>query len=220
MEQANQPRYDSDRLEEWLDENSHLVPQVAEQARTHGDGALFDAAMEKWYEVAPRQAAQYERAIEMQQLRSELGTTAAELTAPAQALQVREAQQSAVSNLRGKFEDFAEVMGGMEEAAIGEILSDPLFPTELLSQMNPGDVAAQEKLLGTLYAFAKTRQVGPLSTAAADAARTAADESRDAKRQGTLPSPSGSGTQETAPDPARALKTAFRENFGLPPLEG
>lgn len=218
-QRQSQPQYDSDRLEEWFDENLHAVPQVAHEARERGDSVLFNAAMDKWYEVSPRHAAAYERSVEMAQLRQELGSTAAELTAPAQALQVREAQQTAVSELTQKFDDFAEVLGGMDEATIGEILTDPLFPSEILSQINPGDPAGQEKLLGTLYAFAKTRQVGPLSEAASTAAREAVERDRADKREGTLPSSKGTATQPAAPDAALAVKQAFRADFGLPPLE-
>lgn len=214
---ASQPQYDRDRLDEWLDENIVAVPQLAEEARKRGDSALFDAAVDKWYEVAPRQAAAYERHIEQAEMRRELtAQTEAQVAAP---MRVSEAQQTAVASLTSKFDDFAEVMGGMTDERIAEVLQDPTFPTEFLLRIDPSDPAAQEQLLGTLYRFVKAEQVGPLSEAAKAAVQVAAADARDAKREGTLPSPSGTRVQEKIPDEALALKNAFRKDFGLPLLE-
>lgn len=214
--QPDQPQYDRDQLDEWLDENIVAVPQLAEEARQRGDDALFNAAVDKWYEVAPRHAAAYERRIEQEQMRHELAAdTRAQVAAPQR---VSDAQKTAVESLTGRFEDFAEVMDGMDEERIVEVLKDPTFPTELL-QIDPGDPAAQEKLLGTLYRFVKAEQVGPLSAAAEAAARAATDDARDAKRRGTLPSASGNVVAEPQlDDAARKIKNAFRADFGLPLL--
>lgn len=216
--QAAQPQYDRDRLDEWLDENIVAVPQLADEARRRGDTALFDAAVDKWYEVAPRQAAAYERHIEQEQMRRELAAeTQAQVTAP---MRVSEAQQTAVASLTGKFNDFAEVMSGMTEERIAEVLHDPTFPAEILLRIDPSDPAAQEQLLGTLYRFVKAEQVGPLSEAATAAVQAAADDARSAKREGTLPSPSGTRVVEPElDDAARKVKNAFRADFGLPLLD-
>lgn len=146
IQQAQQQYFspaDEESFEDLLDDNPELAVHEALQ---RGDRIRLDRALESWYEVAPRKAGQFERALERQQLEQNWQ----QQYQPIQQEIGNQQLTSAYQSVKASHPDFAEMEPAMSQAA-------ELAP-HLLEPLTSGNVDAKRKVIETLYYMAKGMQ--------------------------------------------------------------
>lgn len=201
VEQRNQPAPAAPgQFEEAIAEDPAAV---AHWALLNNQTDVYDAAVEAWYDVAPRDAARFERALEIEMLRQEIS----ESTAPVVQQQQAATQEQAVVQLRAKYDDFADVVSTATPDELAGLDRDVI---ETLEQKNPA--AALEMVYKWVKASrpvsaVATSQDGAAATAAAEAARAQKLEAAAVARGSSRPAPGEKSTMDLlkesmlAPDP-------------------
>jgi len=134
---------DEESFDELLDEDPE---RAAREALQRGDTLRLDRAIESWYEVAPRRAAQFERALERQQLEQSWQ----QRYQPIQQEIGNQQLVSAYQSVRAAHPDFDQLEPAMTRAA-------ELAP-HLLEPLTSGTVDAKQRVIETLYLMAKGMQ--------------------------------------------------------------
>lgn len=207
LAQPQQPTYDPGSLDAYLAENPQQIPAFAEQAIATGDGYAYQRALAAWSEYDQMGAMDYHaRKV------SEANT--AQLEARLQpALQGMQRQQTtsematAYETMASKHPDFNTVMNGVSQETLDG------FPPEVLTALQTGDQASKERVLETLYRWTKAEQAGTLTQAATAAVQQAAQDSRAAKQDAAVATPTGSLDREPVVlSPVDQYRQAFRES--------
>lgn len=168
-QQPQQQQYDMDQVSSWFDENPTQIPSVAVQAYDQGNQQLYNAAIDAWYEYSPREAARFERSLEMQQLRQEFQ----QHTAPVQEQVSNQAFAQAYREVSAKYEDFDQFAPAMGELAQAR--------PAILKALQEESPEARAQVLEDLYLLARARQSDTLVPAAREAAKAAAEAALQAK---------------------------------------
>ncbi len=171
----------------YLDELSAENPQQAVYvALQSGQPVLYERAMQSWYDQDPRAAGKYERAMEYQQLQAQQQAQIAPQLQQAQ--QVAEGQQleAAMKNVADRHEDFADVIGTLNEERVKEIVDGGL-PTSLLVGFQ-GNQQEKEQVLESVYRWVKAGLSDTFKNAALEASEKTAAENKQAKVDATVAS--------------------------------
>jgi len=144
---------------------------VAHWALLNNQTDVYEEAVSAWYDVNPRDAARFERALEIEMLRAEMAESTAPLTQQTQAA----SQEQAVMALRAKYGDFADVVA---TATPSELDGLDRQTVEELEERNPA--AALEMVYRWVKASRPASAV-VVSQDEADAAKLAAEATRTAK---------------------------------------
>lgn len=203
INQPAQPQYDTDALEEWFDDNPGLVAQTVSDAHHREDWTLYHAAMERWYEMSPRQASAYERNTEIALLRWEMDSKITETTRP---LAVQTQTQEFNQALRNLSVDFPEIVN--EKFAVAMMAEASRFPV-ILNVLHKGDLASKEEAMRSLALMTRGRNSDNLVSAAKESARTEQASASEAKRAAAVLTGSSSPTREV-PSNIDAFREAFR----------
>jgi hypothetical protein len=185
LEQLSQPRYDQDELEVWFDENPTQIPYIAEEARQKQDGALYEQAMEAWHAHNPRQAAAYERRLELTYMQQQFDERLNQVAAPVQ-------EQEGVR-------EFARVLAEVEAEHpdiqnFGDAILEAAQTTpEVVSILQRGTYDSKKRVVESLYWMARGRQADTLREAAETVAREQQDKTRRQKAK------AGGATASTSP---------------------
>lgn len=146
IQQAQQQYFspaDEESFEDLLDENPELAVQEALQ---RGDRIRLDRALESWYEVAPRKAGQFERALERQQLEQNWQ----QQYQPIQQEIGNQQLVSAYQSVKAQHPDFDQMEPAMSKAA-------ELAP-HLLEPLSQGTAESKQRVIESLYYMAKGMQ--------------------------------------------------------------
>jgi len=201
--QPAQPQYDPEQLEEWFDDNPQLVPQTAADALNRQDWALYNAAMERWHDMAPRAAAAYERQLELNQLRYEMESKLQETARPAAQQQQANEFKVAVSDLSTEFPEI------VNDKFAEQMMAEAHRVPALLSLLQNGDLASKTETLRSLALMARGRNRDNLVNAAHQNGRQEQAQSADAKREASVLTAS-SNPGQTVPTGVDAFREAFR----------
>ena len=196
---AQQPAPLTEQTVGWFDEMAEQNPlEAAQWAVQNQQPILYDRAIRTAYEQDPVAAGRYERQIEQAQLVGHIQAQIQPQIAEAQQVAQRQQLDQALSSVMSKHDDFAQVVGSLNDAQAAELVQNG-FPLEVLQGLW-GDQAAKERVFETLYRWRKSDQAGQLVEAAAESAAQRAEETRAAKRAATVASASttvGEPAEET-----------------------
>lgn len=140
---------------DWFDEQIEQNPQGAAVWALQNDrsGALYNRAMDAWYNEQPRQAGGFEREMEMSQLVQAISHQQAPLVQQAQQQEFVQAWQQAFSKIPDLSEHVEEIMGAAETAP------------EILIPLQRGSLADKQRVIENLYWLAKGRKADTLTEA-------------------------------------------------------
>lgn len=195
------PQYDPASLESWFAENPHLVPQAAAEARSKGDVQLFDAAMEAWYQLSPRQASAYERQIEMTSLQEQLDAKLGQSMQPLVQQQQAAEYQIAVNNVAEKVPEIKD------EAFAEQMMANLQSRPYMLEALRAGSLEVKEQTLADLARITLEGRAPVLAQAQSEQAKLARAEATKAKAEAQVLT-----TDSTVP-PEKTGVAAFREAF-------
>jgi len=204
VETPVQPSYTADDVQQFLDENPGMAPQLAQRAKEIGDNSLYQRAMGAWAEVDAAGAMDYAGKVAAWESGNQLRQEFAPILDAAQQSQQAQAVTQAVEQTAAKHTDFAEVI----DAVTPEVLSS-LHPA-ILQDLKTGDAEAKASALETLYYAARGVQSerAPQAAAAAQAATT--ETARQARTDAAV------GSATTASPASRETSSnveAWREGF-------
>jgi len=202
QQQASDVQINNETVD-WFDQQAMENPQgAAVWAMQHdSSGVLYNRAMEQWYDASPRQAAAFERQLEMSAMAQAVDHRLSNVTLP---LRERQAQQ-----------DFTDVWAEMQTAHpdiadhAEAIVEAAKAAPEVLAIMQTGTIDDKRRVVENLYYLAMGRQATSLSQAAQDMAAQQAQETQTAKA-GAFVASSGSRNESDARSPAeRWLEEVF-----------
>jgi uncharacterized protein (DUF2249 family) len=129
----------------------------------------------------------------------------------AQAQQVAEAQQleQAMQSVASKHEDFADVIGTLNEERAQEIVNGGLPPS--LLQGLQGNQQAKEQVFESIYRWVKADLSEAFKTAAAEASTQQAEENRQAKVDATVASATTTTPDAVEETEAERLTRVWKE---------
>ena len=158
------------RTVDWFDEQVDENPRGAAIWAMQNDrsGALYNRAMDAWYEVQPRQAGGFEREMEMGQLAQVISYQQAPLVQQAQQQEFVQAWQQAFSKIPDLSEHVDAIMSAAESAP------------EILIPLQRGSLADKQRVIENLYWLAKGRKADTLTEAAQQFASQQAQSERTA----------------------------------------
>lgn len=181
-----QPQLDGNALA-WFDEIVEQAPdQAAVWAAQQQQPLLYERAIRSWFDVDPVAAARYERSMEWNQLQSQMTAQFAPQIEGAQNLAQQADLQAALKTVQARHDDFDQVVGALDEASVQRIVESE-FPTEILNGL-AGGRQEKEKVLETLYRWAKSEQAPALVQGAVEAVEQAREDARASKRAATVAS--------------------------------
>lgn len=158
-------------LTEDIEENP---AQVAAHALQIGDGRLYEQAMRNWFDLDPFSAQRFERAIEMERIRTEFQQMLEPAVAPVKEQQsardFRLAQQAVVE----RHPDFPSVMETATESDLEG------FPDSLALQLQDGTAAEKAAALEAMYRWVKSSRIVGEETARSERAVKAKAEKKEA----------------------------------------
>lgn len=162
---------------DWFDEQVLENPNGAAIWAMKNDpsGALYNRALDSWYETNPRQAAGFERELAMQALAQEFSGRLESQTQPFVEQSQRNDFVTAWGNVKHVAPDLEEHADAILEAAQNA--------PEVVSMLQSGSLADKQRVIENLYYLAKGRQATSLSQAASEMAAQQASETRAAKDQ-------------------------------------
>lgn len=184
--QQSQPQLTQETVN-YLDELAMENPYGAVLAAAQtGQPILYDRALRAWHEQDPVAAQRFERQQEMQQMQQQIAAQVQPQIASAQQMAEMNQLEQAMQTVASRHEDFADVIGTLDEARAKEIIDSGLPPAIL--QDLQGDQAAKEKVLESIYRWVKADLGDTFKTAAANAATTQAEQNKQAKVDATVAS--------------------------------
>lgn len=135
----------------WFDEQSAQNPYAAAVWAMQNDpsGVLYNRALDTWFEIQPRAAAQFERQVEMQGLKQEIAQTLGQTLQPLAKSQAEQNFSAAYQSVRTKHPDLDEHAEGL--MAVGQEFPD------MLQSLRTGSRESAERVLEGLLAIKKMR---------------------------------------------------------------
>lgn len=170
QQQAQQPQQQQWMPSQLEDEIAENPAQIAMWAAENGQSAVYDAAMEEWFDRDPRGAARFERAIEMEMLKSEMQQQLAPVIRPVQEQVQARTIATAHRALREKYPDLDSTLESATEADLTGLDKDVV---RHLQQSNPG---AAVELVYRWVKAGRQDQAAAQAQASQEAARAAKKE--------------------------------------------
>lgn len=198
--------YDLDEVSDWFDNNPMLIPQTAQQAMENQDWTLYNAAMEKWHDLAPRQASAFERQYELAALKYELE---GKLATTAQPIREEQHKRMAESAVRAAVLEFPEMN---DESFAQTMREEAQNAPWLLSAIETGDPSQLEQALRSLALMARGRRSGTLVAIAQKDGRQQQRANNEAKQEAAVLSATSAPSREPV-NGAQAWKDAFRDSI-------
>lgn len=212
VQQSNQPALDPSGLEEFLAENPHQIPVVAQQAMDRGDTVGYQTAMKSWQQVDSLGAADFHTRALLAAERDAIRQEFAPAVTGVQKQQTAADFAAAYESVSSQHEDFSQVLNSISEDTLRG------FPPEALAALQNGDKQSKERVLELLYRYTKADQVGTISEAAANATAEAQLAARADKTNATVATQTGTLSREPEPPPtwrdAFVGSDAFRRATG------
>lgn len=171
----------------YFDEYAAVDPvQAVNQAIQAQQPILYERAMNAWYEQDPRAASRFERQIEAAQMQQNMQAQFQPQIQSANELVQNRELEAAFEAVAGRHEDFAQVIGTLNEERAKQIVEGGL-PSEILQGLT-GNRDAKERVFETVYRWVKAEQAGLFAQASEDIAAKQAEEAKQAKRDATVAS--------------------------------
>jgi hypothetical protein len=194
----------------WFDEIVDQAPdQAAVWAAQQQQPLLYERAIRSWFDVDPVAAQRYERSMEWNQLQQQMQAQIAPQVQGAQELTQRADLEAAMKTVHSRHDDFEQVVGGLDTERMQQIVESE-FPTEILVGLT-GTQKDKEKVLETLYRWAKSEQTPALVQGAVQAVESSREESRQAKRQASVASSTVSTPEPVDEDEGARLSRVWAE---------
>lgn len=150
--QPEQPQLElSEQTVSWFDEQAAQNPQAAASWAVQNDpsGVLYHRAMDTWYEIQPRAAANFEWQLQAQSLKAEIAQTLGQTLQPLAKSQAEQNFTAAFQSVKSKFPDLDQ--HAEQLMAIGNEYPD------MLQTLRSGRREDAERVLEGLYAISKMR---------------------------------------------------------------
>lgn len=188
---------------DWFDEQAMENPYGAAvwAMQNEPSGVLYNRAMDTWYQENPRQAASFERQLELRALAQEFSGRLEAQTQPF-------VEQSQRNDFITAWGNVKQVAPDLEEHS-DQILEAAQSAPEVVAMLASGSLADKQRVIENLYYLAKGRQATSLSQAASEMAAQQASETRAAKEQAFVAS---SGTRPES-DTRSAAETWLEDVF-------
>jgi hypothetical protein len=194
------PQYDLSGVDESIADNPQLAAQYAWAAKQQGDQLTYERIVQAWGEQDPFGAARFDARVAAWETNQEtLRQVQPQIeTAAAHAQQTELA--TALESVAGRHEDFATVVGSLDDTRLAEIIQGG-FPKEVLAGLT-GPQANKEAVFETLYRWVKAEQTDLLHQATAHANAQAETAAREQKQQAAVanatspPASEGTGDKE------------------------
>ncbi len=168
--------------------------QAVQQAIQLQQPILYERAIRAWHEHDAVAAARFERQAELQVMQQHMQAQFQPQIQSSQALVQQRDLEQAFETVAGRHEDFAQVIGTLDEERAKQIVEGGL-PAEILNGLN-GDRDAKERVFETVYRWVKAEQAGVFAQASQEIAAQQAEESKQAKIDATVAS-----ATTTTPEP-------------------
>jgi hypothetical protein len=199
-----QPAYTADDVQQFLDENPGMAPQLAQRAKEIGDDQLYARAMGAWAEIDQAGAMDYAGKIAAWEATNQIRQEFAPMLTAAQQQANSAAVNNAVEQTATKHPDFAEVIN-----TITPEVWDSIHPA-IREDLRTGDAQAKASALETLYYAARGVQSERQPQAQAAAQQATQQTARDARTQAAVGSAT---TNSPAPRESSSNVEAWREDF-------
>lgn len=175
-----QPQAFPGDLDEEIDENPDAV---AKWALSQNQPGIYNAAMASWYEENPREASRFERALEMEMLRTEMEQRLQPAIEPARQQTAARSLAAAQTELRAVYPDLDSILESATEAEVSGLDATAI---RQLQETNP------KAALETIYRWVKAGR--PYEAVAASPEQKEA--ARAAKRSAAVVSASSTPARE------------------------
>ncbi|MBI3936401.1 MAG: hypothetical protein HY323_05445 [Betaproteobacteria bacterium] len=188
---------------DWFDEQSDQNPAAAAVWALENDpsGVLYGRALDAWHERAPRQAAAFERSLELSQLRSEFEQRLSDQTRPLQ-------EQASKAGIAGAWAEARNTIPDLDSYG-SQILEAAKEAPDAATGLRSDDPADRVKAIRALYYMAKGMTADAVSTRAAEAAAEDAAAARQAKQAAGVAVSSQSGEAEQVDEQEQWLRANF-----------
>jgi hypothetical protein len=193
-------QYDLSGIDDSIADNPQLAAQAAWVAKQQGDQLTYERIVQAWGEQDPFGAARFDARVAAWESNQEtLRQVQPQIETAAQHAQQTELE-SALGIVAGRHEDFAAVVGSLDDERLAQIIQGG-FPQEVLAGLT-GPQASKEAVFETLYRWVKAEQTDLLSQASAQANAQAETAAREQKQQAAVanatspPASEGTGDQE------------------------
>ena len=184
---------------DWFDEQISENPYGAAEWARQSDpsGVLYNRALDAWYETQPRQASQYERALEMQGFQKQLLAQ----QQPFQESLARNEVADAWMAARQVYPDIDQYA----EPILAEAQANP----EFLAPLQGGTSEDKQRVFRNLYRLVKAEQANTLVTATGQELARQAQETEAAKQQAFV----ATGSQVVSPETKSPAEQWAEENL-------
>jgi hypothetical protein len=201
--QASQSVPLSQETVDWFDDQAMENPYGAAQWALQNDptGALYNRAIDMWYEQNPRQASAFERQTEMAMLAQAMDQRYGQAIQPLTDNAAKQDFVDAWQQAAGRIPDINNVSDKIVEVA----RQSP----EVLRALEQGTPESKQQVIQNLYYMVKGMQADTAETKEAGAQAAQAAETTQAKRDASFVARPGQRPQETNTNVERWLSEVF-----------
>lgn len=199
--------YDPVQVDDFLAENPHQIPQLAEQAIQTGDQVMYNRAINAWRELDPMGATDFHTRKLIEAERLQMQQQLAPVQAQQEAVQNAQQFQAAYESKIASNPDFSDVLSNITEQQLNSVSKT------ILSVIQTGDPQAKVDALETLYWKMKSEQAGNLSATVADVTAQAQQAAQQARQDAVVASTTASSDRtERVLSPTEKFYEAFENS--------
>jgi hypothetical protein len=190
---------------DWFQEQVDSNPYGAAVWALQNDrsGVLYHRAMDAWYDLEPRQAASFERQLELNQLKQEFQQQLQQTTQPI-------AEQEMARAFREAAERHPDVKDNLQSLLQSAVESSPVVTQTLIDTARAaGDFETKVQVLNGIIALAKGQSASAVTEAVQGAADEEAARARQMKQSGGV----ATQTQAVGAELVSPEEQWLRDNF-------
>lgn len=203
IEKPAEPQYDFSGVDEVIQDNVDLAPQIALAALQQGDAIGYERAIRAWGEIDPFGALRFEQHQHGVALQQQLAAQTAPVQQQYEQQAVQNRVRTATMNVANRISDFETVMSGID-------ITNEQIPIGLLQGIENANTA--EGSLEALYYWAKGRNTSLTAQASQRvSAEYAVEQDQQKKAAAVASASSATVTEDTGDDDElNAFYQAFR----------
>ena len=203
IEKPAEPQYDFSSVDEVIQDNVDLAPQIALAALQQGDAIGYERAIRAWGEIDPFGALRFEQHQHGVALQQQIAAQTAPVQQQYEQQAVQNRVRTATMNVANRIGDFETVMSGID-------ITNEQIPIGLLQGIENANTA--EGSLEALYYWAKGRNTSLTAQASQRvSAERAVEQDQQKKAAAVASASSATVTEDTGDDDElNAFYQAFR----------
>ena len=203
IEKPAEPQYDFSGVDEVIQDNVDLAPQIAMAALQQGDAIGYERAIRAWGEIDPFGALRFEQHQHGVALQQQIAAQTAPVQQQYEQQAVQNRVRTATMNVANRISDFETVMSGID-------ITNEQIPIGLLQGIENANTA--EGSLEALYYWAKGRNTSLTAQASQRvSAEYAVEQDQQKKAAAVASASSATVTEDTGDDDElNAFYQAFR----------